>query len=112
MYTLIAHKKRNRIMEYGNSEDFTYQEETNYPMFISKNVAFATEDVNTFEVSEIPEEVLTNGIYNYCYTEEDLFYWDPNIEVPDEGNTYGIPNSVYREIKEKSIMEVQNELNQ
>ena len=112
MYTLITDKETNAIISYGNPEDLSYQEETGYPMFVSQNVAFPTSYVNVIEVSEIPEEVLSKGYGNYCYTEEDQFYWNPKIEVPEEGNIYNMPNALYDQIlddyREKLLKEVQS----
>ena len=95
---LITRKETNAILGFGENDDFSYQEETGYPMFISQDLAFPTNYIEIYEVEEIPEEVIEKGYACYCYTEEDQFYWNPSIEIPDEGNIYGISNSLYNQI--------------
>lgn len=59
------------------------------------------------DVDSIPEEVEP---FKHCYTEADGFYLNPNYIEPDTSNTFGVPDDVYRAIKEQAIAEVQQEV--
>ena len=91
MYLIIV-KEDNRITAMGKTLDYM---SNGYPRLIDENVAFPTELVNVYEVSEVPSDVIPE---KYCYTEADGFYINPDWVEPDPTNTYGIPDETYHAI--------------
>ena len=69
---IITNKKKNIVVDTGN--EVTYWD-NGYPVIVEKDVAFVKEDVNVFEVNELPED-FEQG--KYCYTEEKGFYVNPD----------------------------------
>ena len=51
-----------------------------YPYLPGKRTAFVSGTVNIIEVDSVPEEVIPE---QYCYTEADGFYPNPNYREPD-----------------------------
>lgn len=82
-----------------------------YPIITDSNgndCAYPDVLFDFFDVEAVPEDYVPN---KYCYTEEKGFYLNPDYVEPEAGNTFGIPDDVYRAIKNQAIQEVQDELN-
>ena len=89
---IITTKDDNRIMATDRRIKYL---PNGYPMLIDTNIAFASEIVNVYEVSEVPSEVIPE---KYCYTEADGFYINPNYVEPDPTNPYGLPDETVNQI--------------
>ena len=101
---IITNKEKSIVVDTGN--EVTYWD-NGYPVIVEKDVAFVKEDVNVFEITELPEDFKQG---KYCYTEEKGFYINPDYVEPDSTNTYGIPDEIFYAIKEQAIAEVQQEV--
>ena len=89
---LIVNKDNNVVRGYG--ENLHYWD-NGYPILTDENIAFVKEEVDVITIETVPEEVVP---YQYCYTEKDGFYKNPNWVEPDPTNTYGIPDDIYHAI--------------
>lgn len=89
---IITNSEDNIIIANGKHLDYMIN---GYPRLIDENVAFPTELVNVYVVSEVPSEVIPE---KYCYTEAEGFYINPDWIEPDPTNTYGIPDETYHAI--------------
>lgn len=98
---IITSKSKNILLMTGERLDYM---DNGYPRIIDHDTAFRVEDVNVIELSTVPPEAEP---YKYCYTKEKGFYSNPDYREPDQSNTYGISDDVYRAIKEQAISEVQ-----
>ena len=99
MYLIIV-KEDNRITAMGKTLDYM---SNGYPRLIDENVAFPTELVNVYEVSEVPSDVIPE---KYCYTEAEGFYINPNYVEPDPTNIYNIPDEAYHQILDDYTMQL------
>lgn len=97
---IITNKKKSIVVDTGN--EVTYWD-NGYPVIVEKDVAFVKEDVNVFEVNELPEDFKQG---KYCYTEEKGFYVNPDYVEPDSTNTYGVSDNVYHQIIDDYSMEL------
>ena len=90
---LITRKEDNVCLNFGNELDYI---SNGYPRIVEKDIAFVKENVNVFEVTELPEDFKQG---KHCYTEEKGFYVNPDYVEPDPTNTYGIPDELFNQIK-------------
>lgn len=90
---IITDKENNVIIDTGNAIVYW---ENGYPVIVEKDTAFVKEDVNVFEINELPEDF---KFRKYCYTEEKSFYLNPDFSEPDPNNVYGISDELYNQIK-------------
>ena len=97
---IITNKEKNIVVDTGN--EVTYWD-NGYPVIVEKDVAFVKEDVNVFEVNELPEDFKQG---KYCYTKEKGFYVNPDYVEPDSTNTYGVSDNVYHQIIDDYSMEL------
>lgn len=97
---IITNKEKSIVVDTGN--EVTYWD-NGYPVIVEKNVAFVKEDVNVFEVNELPED-FNQG--KYCYTAEKGFYVNPDYVEPDSTNIYGVSDNVYHQIIDDYNMEL------
>lgn len=102
---IITNKEKSIVVDTGN--EVTYWD-NGYPVIVEKDVAFVKEDVNVFEVNELPEDFKQG---NYCYTEEKGFYVNPDYVEPDSTNTYGIPDEVLAKIRQDTLDSIVSEVN-
>ena len=100
---IVTEKNENVILGIGKTLETL---SNGYPCL--DGVSYQKEISLTHSLAEIPAEVIP---LKYCYTPEQGFHHNPKFEQPDTGNIFGIPNEMYRAIKDQSIQEVQNELN-
>lgn len=81
MYLIVV-KDDNRILEIGKQVDYL---DNGYPRLIEKNIAFSNEDVDVYEVQELPDYV---EVEKYCYDGENFYenenYVEPEQERPQE----------------------------
>lgn len=97
---IITNKEKSIVVDTGN--EVTYWD-NGYPVIVEKDVAFVKEDVNVFEVNELPEDFKQG---KYCYAEEKGFYVNPDYVEPDSTNTYGVSDNVYHQIIDDYSMEL------
>ena len=97
---IVTNKKKSVVVDTGN--EVTYWGKS-YPVIVEKDDAFIKEDVNVFEVNELPEDFKQG---KYCYTEEKGFYVNPDYVEPDSTNTYGVSDNVYHQIIDDYSMEL------
>lgn len=79
MYLIVV-KDDNRILEIGKQVDYL---DNGYPRLIEKNIAFSNEDVDVYEVQELPDYV---EVEKYCYDGEN-FYENENYVEPELRNS-------------------------
>ena len=97
---LITRKEDNVCLNFGNELDYIAN---GYPRIVEKDIAFVKENVNVFEIIELPEDFKQG---KYCYTEEKGFYINTDYVEPDSTNTYGISDDVYHQIIDDYTAEI------
>ena len=100
MFIITNNKEKSIVVDTGN--EVTHWD-NGYPVIVEKDVAFVKEDVDVFEVNELPEDFKQG---KYCYTEEKGFYVNPDYVEPDPTNTYGVSDNVYHQIIDDYSMEL------
>lgn len=103
---IITNKEKSIVVDTGN--EVTYWD-NGYPVIVEKDVAFVKEDVNVFEVNELPEDFKQG---KYCYTTEKGFYVNPDYVEPDSTNTYGISDELFNQIKSDYREQITQEVNE
>lgn len=73
---ILNRKEDNAMLCFGTSLSYL---DNGYPFFVNENIAFPINEVNVYEVAELPQEVEAE---KWCYTEADGFYPNPNYREP------------------------------
>lgn len=101
---VVTNKEIPTVVAVGTFKEYW---DNGYPIITDLNgmdCAYPNDVHDFFDVGSIPEDYVSG---KYCYTEEKGFYPNPDYVEPDPTNTFGIPDDVYRAIKNQAIAEVQ-----
>ena len=101
---VITLKNTEEVVSIGESLSYL---ENGYPILVDENICFDPQDVDIHKIESTPSTISNN---KYCYNDEKGFYENPNWTEPDVTNIYGIPDSIYHQIKNQAIAEVQQEV--
>lgn len=99
---IIVNKEDSVVCNFG--KNFKYDED-GYLHLLDENIRFVPEITDVYEVGDLPEYFQS---VKYCYSIDRGFYLNSNWEEP---NQYGISNELLQQIKNDTIQEVQDELN-